>query len=488
MPSTTIVPANQGHIQSIKVRLDPNSTQAGILFNYTTAVNSVYNTLLYRSKLAYQHRQQLPKQEQGDPSGKDFIPGLDDPDWDIDDFPTRLFSNMLEKYLTRVKHDWFTWADEVPARVFEEAAQLVSVAYQNFFDTITNKNEGQRQYGFPAYRKKRTIIDAGKQTITFKKKPTETWLSDDGYHIALPVPVVRKRRDFGLKGNEHLWIRLSKDRRIRRIIKLIKRKRAQVQKVTFSFSGGYWWASILCRVDDRNRTQPQPFQQHEYQGGKVGIDFAFGDRYIVLSKPVPGLSDKNGIVLAPKHLLREQNRLANITKKLQQATVGLKNHTKLLARFRKLHHRISTERRRWQTMVAKTLTTVFDEIVHEDLDIPALARRKRGGKYSYGRAVADHAPAQFYTILKEQAKKLGKKVVQASRWYPSSKKCSNLECGRVKDKLPVWVRTFECDGCGLVLDRDVNASRNLEHYPADWAPPSRKKNNIERRKKVLSRL
>ena len=47
----------------------------------------------------------------------------------------------------------------------------------------------------------------------------------------------------------------------------------------------------------------------------------------------------------------------------------------------------------------------------------------------------------------------------ADRWYPSSKTCS--DCGAVKVKLPLRVRVFRCDQCGLVLDRDLNAARNL---------------------------
>ncbi|MFA3843433.1 zinc ribbon domain-containing protein [Streptomyces aureus] len=47
----------------------------------------------------------------------------------------------------------------------------------------------------------------------------------------------------------------------------------------------------------------------------------------------------------------------------------------------------------------------------------------------------------------------------ASRWYPSSKTCSN--CKVAKAKLPLHVRVFECDACGLVMDRDENAARNL---------------------------
>ena len=47
----------------------------------------------------------------------------------------------------------------------------------------------------------------------------------------------------------------------------------------------------------------------------------------------------------------------------------------------------------------------------------------------------------------------------ADRWYPSSKTCSG--CGAVKTKLALSERTYTCDTCGLVLDRDVNAALNL---------------------------
>lgn len=52
----------------------------------------------------------------------------------------------------------------------------------------------------------------------------------------------------------------------------------------------------------------------------------------------------------------------------------------------------------------------------------------------------------------------------ADRFYPSSKKCSL--CGKVKAELPLEERTFRCDACGLVLDRDENAAINLNHVAA----------------------
>jgi putative transposase len=49
--------------------------------------------------------------------------------------------------------------------------------------------------------------------------------------------------------------------------------------------------------------------------------------------------------------------------------------------------------------------------------------------------------------------------VVADRWFPSSTTCS--ACGAVKPKLPLAVRTYRCEQCDLVIDRDVNAAANL---------------------------
>ena len=56
----------------------------------------------------------------------------------------------------------------------------------------------------------------------------------------------------------------------------------------------------------------------------------------------------------------------------------------------------------------------------------------------------------------------GIEFVQADRFYPSSKTCS--ECGHVKDKLKLSERTYICEECGCVIDRDFNASVNLSKY------------------------
>ena len=61
-----------------------------------------------------------------------------------------------------------------------------------------------------------------------------------------------------------------------------------------------------------------------------------------------------------------------------------------------------------------------------------------------------------------KVKRIGTEFVEADKWYPSSKTCS--ECGHVKTKLSLSERVFGCECCGTVIDRDKNASINLSRY------------------------
>ncbi|MFG2525799.1 zinc ribbon domain-containing protein [Streptomyces sp. NPDC048527] len=75
------------------------------------------------------------------------------------------------------------------------------------------------------------------------------------------------------------------------------------------------------------------------------------------------------------------------------------------------------------------------------------------------RRIADAGFGEIRRQLTYKTKRNGCRIVAADRWFPSSKTCSR--CGEVKAKLPLHVRTYECDACGLVIGRDDNAARNL---------------------------
>ena len=75
------------------------------------------------------------------------------------------------------------------------------------------------------------------------------------------------------------------------------------------------------------------------------------------------------------------------------------------------------------------------------------------------KSVADASFYEFRRQLEYKASENGNTVYIADRFFPSSKKCSS--CGSVKAKLSLDERTYCCDQCGLVIDRDLNAAINL---------------------------
>ena len=75
------------------------------------------------------------------------------------------------------------------------------------------------------------------------------------------------------------------------------------------------------------------------------------------------------------------------------------------------------------------------------------------------KSVSDAAFGEFRRQLEYKTARTGARLHVVNRWYSSSKTCS--KCGSVKAKLPLPERTYRCDSCGLVLDRDLNAAINI---------------------------
>jgi putative transposase len=108
--------------------------------------------------------------------------------------------------------------------------------------------------------------------------------------------------------------------------------------------------------------------------------------------------------------------------------------------------------------VSSQLVKSHDRLCLEDLAVANLIRHKH-----LARAIADAGWAELGRQLAYKQGWRGGQVMVADRWFASTKTCSR--CGHVKDRMGLAERTFTCDGCGLVVDRDRNAAANL----AAWA-------------------
>jgi putative transposase len=149
-----------------------------------------------------------------------------------------------------------------------------------------------------------------------------------------------------------------------------------------------------------------------------------------------------------RHALRRLRVLQSHKDKKPHGTNNRKKAARLISRT---HMRISDKRRDAHFKLAHELCDQYDVLCFEDLNIT-------GMKALWGRKVSDLAFSQFMSILKHVAAKRGKILVQIDRFERTTGKCSG--CGHVQS-LELRERTFHCDSCGLVLNRDHNAAINI---------------------------
>jgi putative transposase len=132
----------------------------------------------------------------------------------------------------------------------------------------------------------------------------------------------------------------------------------------------------------------------------------------------------------------------------------------------KAHGRVADQRKDALHKLTTKLAREYGVIVLEDLNVAGMMKNRR-----LARHVGDASFGEIRRQLEYKTTWNGGRVVLANRWFPSSKMCSG--CGAVKAKLALSERTYDCTKCGLVLDRDVNAARNLAAYAAGEVAGSR---------------
>jgi len=93
-------------------------------------------------------------------------------------------------------------------------------------------------------------------------------------------------------------------------------------------------------------------------------------------------------------------------------------------------------------------------IAVEDLHIKGMVKNHRLAK-----SISDAGWGMLTIMLKYKAEKLGKGYIEVNRFYPSTKACSC--CGVITSKMPLNIRSWKCDNCSTVHDRDINASKNI---------------------------
>jgi putative transposase len=219
----------------------------------------------------------------------------------------------------------------------------------------------------------------------------------------------------------------------------------KVAQATVSECAGRW--SVSIQVEDQ-MPQPQPAL-----GSVIGVDLGV--------KTLAVVSDGHEIA-NPKAMRTRLKKVQRLSRWHSRKQKGSANRKKAKAKLAKMHAKIAHIRENalhqaTASLVAKTKPQEKRPamIGIEDLHVSGMLKNRK-----LARAIADVGLAEFRRQLTYKAEQAGVQIHVVSRWEPSSKTCSG--CGWYHADLTLADRVFACQECGLVMDRDVNAARNLE--------------------------
>ena len=165
------------------------------------------------------------------------------------------------------------------------------------------------------------------------------------------------------------------------------------------------------------------------------------------------LATADGATVAnPRHYRRGEKQLAKAQRRVSRRKTGSNRRKKAVQLLARAHQHVKRQRADFHHKTALGLLRDYDTISLEDVRGANLVRNRHLAK-----SISDAGWAQFRTILEAKAAWAGRQVVAVPPAY-TSQDCSG--CGaRIQKSLSV--RTHICTNCGLILDRDENAARNM---------------------------
>jgi putative transposase len=206
--------------------------------------------------------------------------------------------------------------------------------------------------------------------------------------------------------------------------------------VTISREADGWYVSFSCAE--------VPMQPLPATGQVTGVDVGL-KAFLVTAD---GQTVEN-----PRHYRQGEKRLAKCQRRVSRRKKGSQRRRKAIQCLQRAHQHVQRQRRDFHHKTALWLLRLFEVIYLEDLRVANMVRN-----HHLAKSISDAGWAQFRTILEAKAACAGRRVIAVPPAY-TSQECSG--CGeRVPKSLSV--RTHVCHACGLILDRDENAAKNIQ--------------------------
>ena len=338
----------------------------------------------------------------------------------------RIAEGEVRKYINNVlKKTTHKWLKEVGSNVMKQGVKDAALALQRYIKGIAGKPR------FKSRRKSRISFYVNYESLKREK---------NGFHgekigfvkTAVALPKIAKGRHY--------------------------------VNPRISFDGKYWYLSVGYEV--------HPVQT-ELTGESIGIDLGVKELAVVSNQDASRIKfykniNKSAKVRRLEKTLKRAQRKAS--RKLEANTKSRdKNRSPIWKRplrecrniqrqnksIQLLHKKLTDIRTNYlHQTTAEIVKTKPSQIVMEDLNVKGMMKNRHLSKF-----VAKQKFYEFKRQIQYKAERYGIKVVEAGRFYASSKTCS--QCGHIKKDLKLSDRTYTCPVCGIKLDRDLNAAINL---------------------------
>jgi len=200
-------------------------------------------------------------------------------------------------------------------------------------------------------------------------------------------------------------------------------------------SSGKWFAVFTA--------EEEILLPKENKGEAVGIDLGL-KTFATLSN---GEMIKN-----PRHLMKHEDRLAFIQRKFSKKKKRSSNRKRAKVRIARLHEKVADTRKDFLHKTTTDLVNIYSFIALEKLASQEMAEQH------YGKQINDAGWNMFANMLAYKAEGAGCRMVFVDP-RNTSKTCS--QCQSIKEDLTLWDRIYTCPACGLSMDRDLNAARNI---------------------------
>ena len=321
---------------------------------------------------------------------------------------------IIRKELTQLKKSELIWLNEVSNNVTKQAVKDACNAYKRFFKGLAKK---------PKFK------------IRKKSKPS---FYNDTSKLKVKEKKVLIEKVGWIKTNEQIPIDVKYNN----------------PRVTYD--NKYWYISVGVEVDKK---------QEELTDISLGIDLGLKDLAVCSDgKVFKNINKSKEVKNLEKRLKQKQRQISRkyeinkIKKGGSCQFIKTKNIEKLENTTKLMHRKLTNIRDNYIHQVTTSIVkTKPYRIVIEDLNVSGMIKNKH-----LSDSVRKQCFNKFRQYITYKAELYGIGLVIADRFYPSSKTCS--ECGSIKKDLKLKDRVYRCPHCGVVIDRDYNASLNLSMY------------------------